>query len=86
MRRIALSKFKFTLTLPSEVFPGLAHARARPIVGEKRFRLLYNDGWDTDKSPVWGFFGVPALGANNLKKMSQTEILARLHIQDPSAC
>ena len=35
MRRIALSKFKFTLTLPPEASPGLAHARARPIVGEK---------------------------------------------------
>ena len=41
MRRIALSKFKFTLTLPSEVSPGLAHTRARPIVGEKSSVCFY---------------------------------------------
>jgi hypothetical protein len=38
-------------------------------------------GQESSLGPLW----VPALGANNLKKMSQNEILARLHIQDLSA-
>ncbi len=51
MRRIALSKFKFTLTLPSEASPGQLTQELGPSLA-KKFRLLDSARSDTYCAPI----------------------------------